>query len=104
MKENVIKEKSFAFALRIDKLTKQLYKKDNEYLIGKQLFKSGTAIGALASKAEKAENKSDFIQIFTNVLKEVKETCFWIDLLYHGGYLKEKEYKSLCKDTDESLN
>ncbi len=72
-RENVIKEKSFDFALRIVKLYKYLQEK-KEFVLSKQLLRSGTAVGALVREAEQAENKKDFIHKMAIALKEANET------------------------------
>ncbi|MER0439283.1 four helix bundle protein [Emticicia sp. W12TSBA100-4] len=81
MKENVIKSKSFAFALRIVKLYKYLSTTHNEYVLSKQLLRSGTAIGALVRESEHAESKADFIHKLSIALKEANETDYWLELL-----------------------
>lgn len=82
MKENVIKSKSFAFALRIVKLYKYLSTTHNEYVLSKQLLRSGTAIGALVRESEHAESKADFIHKLSIALKEANETDYWLELFY----------------------
>lgn len=84
MKKNIIKNKSFAFALRIVKLFK-LLNKNSEHIMSKQLLRSGTAIGALVREAEHAESKADFIHKLSIALKETNETLYWIDLLYYSN-------------------
>ena len=81
MKENIVKNKSFDFALRIVKLYKFLIEEKREFVISKQLLRSGTAIGALIREAEHAESKADFIHKMSISLKEANETEYWIDLL-----------------------
>jgi four helix bundle protein len=74
MKGNPVKEKSFAFALRIVKLYQYLTEQKNEYVLSNQLLRSGTAIGALVREAEQAESKADFIHKMAIALKEANET------------------------------
>ena len=81
MKENILKEKSFRFAIRIVELHKYLIKTQSEYTISKQILRSGTAIGALIREAEYAESTKDFIHKFSIGLKEANETKYWLDLL-----------------------
>lgn len=82
MKNNVVKEKSFAFALRIVKLSKHLNQEKQEYVLSKQLLCSGTGIGALVREAEYAESSADFVhKILAIGLKEVNETLYWLELL-----------------------
>ena len=99
-KPNAIKDKSYAFALRIIKLYKYL-KENKEYVLSKQLLRSGTAIGALVREAEHAESKADFIHKLAIAQKEANETTYWIDLLYEAEYLKQNLYKSYFGDIQE---
>ena len=101
MRENVIKSKSFAFALRIVKLYKYLSKTHNEYVLSKQLLRSGTAIGALVRESEHAESKADFIHKLSIALKEANETDYWLELLYQSKYINEIEYDSIKVDIEE---
>jgi four helix bundle protein len=82
MKENVIKTKSFAFALRVVKLAKYLQGEKKEYVLSKQALRSGTAVGALVREAEHAQSKADFINKMSIALKEANETEYWIELLH----------------------
>ena len=102
MKENIIKDKSFSFALRIIDLNKFLIEK-NEFILSKQLLRSGTAIGALICEAEFAESKADFIHKTAIAQKEANETKYWIELLYKSNYINTKSYKSIIKDIDELM-
>ena len=103
MKDNVIKSKSFEFALRIVKLSKLLIEGKREYVISKQLIRSGTAIGALVREAEQAERKKDFIHKLSIALKEANETEYWIELLYKSHYLDEPGFNSMYSDLNELL-
>jgi four helix bundle protein len=96
MKENIIKSKSFAFALNIVKLYQYLTDSKKEYILSKQLLRSGTAIGAMVREAEHAESKADFIHKLSIGLKEANETEYWLDLLQQSGYLDENSFDS-CK-------
>jgi len=100
MKENIIKEKSFAFALRIVKLYKFLIEK-KEFVLSKQLLRSGTSIGAMIREAEHAESRADFIHKMAIAQKEANETDYWIELLYKSEYLKESYYISIHNDIIE---
>ena len=82
MKENVVKDKSFAFALRVVKLYQFLCKEKREFVLSKQLLRSGTAIGASVREAEQAESRADFIHKMSIALKEANESDYWIELLY----------------------
>lgn len=103
MKENVIRDKSFAFAIRIVKLYKHLSEKKKEYVLSKQLLRSGTSIGALVRESEHAESKADFIHKLSIALKEANESEYWLLLLKESSLLSEKEFQSLNKDLEELL-
>lgn len=95
MKENIVKDKSFAFALRIVKLSRFLNEDKREFVLSKQLLRSGTAIGALVREAEQAESKADFIHKMAIALKEANETDYWIELLFQSETLNQSEYNSI---------
>ena len=99
-KPNIIKDKSFAFALRIVKLNKFLIEK-KEFILSKQLLRSGTAIGALVREAEHAESTADFIHKMSIAQKEANETEYWIELLFQSDYLEEHQYESIISDIRE---
>ena len=103
MKENVIKDKSFAFALRIVKLYQFLCDTKKEYVLSKQVLRSGTSIGANVRESEHGQSKADFIHKISISLKEANETDYWLDLLFQAGYLDEKMYQSLNQDCEEIL-
>ena len=90
IKENVIKNKTFAFALRIVKLYKFLADTHSEYILSKQLLRSGSSIGAMVREAEHSESKADFVHKMSIALKEANETDYWLELLYQSGYLDKK--------------
>lgn len=98
-----LKDKSFAFAIRIVKLYKYLCSDKKEYILSKQLLRSGTAIGALVREAEQAESKADFIHKLAIALKEANETEYWILLLRETDYLTPKESESILNDLKELL-
>jgi len=103
LKKNIVKEKSFAFALRIIKLHRFLQDEKREYVLSKQLLRSGTAIGALVREAEQAESKADFIHKMAIALKEANETDCWIELLYQSETLEEKGFSSIKPDITELI-
>jgi len=103
MKKNVVKDKSFAFAIRIVNLYKYLTNDKKEFVLSKQLLRSGTAIGALIRESEHAESKADFIHKLSIALKEANETDYWLDLLHQTNYLTEKEYQSIKENIVELL-
>ena len=98
-----LKDKSFAFAIRIVNLYKYLCSVKKEYILSKQLLRSGTAIGALVREAEQAESKADFIHKLAIALKEANETEYWILLLRETDYLTPKESESILNDLKELL-
>jgi len=100
---NVVKEKSFAFAVRVVNLYKHLSSEKKEYVISKQLLRSGTAIGALVREAEQAESKPDFIHKMAIALKEANETEYWLDLLHETKYLEPAAFSSIQRDATELL-
>jgi four helix bundle protein len=100
MKQNVIKDKRFAFALRIVKLY-QILVEEKEFELSKQLLKSGTAIGALARETEHAESKSDFIHKMAIAQKESNETDYWLDLLYLAQFINQASYESIMSEIHE---
>ena len=101
--DNVVKSKSFDFALDIVKLYKYLVYEEKEYVMSKQLLRSGTAVGALIREAEHAESKADFIHKLSISLKEANETDYWIDLLYKSEYLNKKLYMEVHSTIDELI-
>jgi four helix bundle protein len=96
-------EKSFAFALRIVKMSKHLQNEKREYVLSKQVLRSGTAIGALVREAEHAQSKADFINKMSIALKEANETNYWIELLHQSGEISEESYQSIHSDAQELL-
>jgi four helix bundle protein len=103
MKDGALQTKSFAFAVRIVNLHRFLSAKKKEFVLSKQLLRSGTAIGALAREAQQAESKLDFIHKMAIALKEANETEYWILLLRETKYLTPKESQSILSDTAELL-
>lgn len=101
MKHNVIKEKSFAFAVRVVKLCRLLGDERKEWVLSKQLMRSGTAIGALVRESEHAESKADFIHKLAIAQKEANETAYWLELLHESGLLSKKEFDSIIQDQAE---
>lgn len=83
MKDNVLKNKCFSFAIRIVELSKYL-DENREYILSKQILPSGTSIGAIVRESEYAESKADFIHKLTIALKEANETEYWLDLLFQS--------------------
>jgi four helix bundle protein len=103
MKENVVRDKSFAFALRVVKLSRHLTADKHEYVLSKQLLRSGTAIGALIREAEQAESKADFAHKMTIALKEANESAYWLELLHQSDYIAKDGFDSIWADNQELL-
>jgi len=103
MNPNVLKDKSFAFAIRIVNLYRYLSNNKKEFILSKQVLRSGTAIGALYREAEHAESKQDFIHKLSIAQKECNETVYWLDLLKETNYIETVEYKSISNDCDELM-
>lgn len=103
VKQNTIRNKSFDFAVRIVKGYQHLTDVKREFVLSKQLLRSGTAIGALVKEAEQAESKPDFIHKLNIALKEASETEYWLELLEKTNYLTEQQFSSLYKDCVELL-
>ena len=103
MKDNVVLEKSFDFAVRIVKLYKYLCTDKKEYVLSKQLLRSGTSIGANVNEAQAGQSKKDFIAKMSIASKEARESFYWIKLLIQTDYLNEnsKNTKSLVNDIEE---
>ena len=101
--ENVAAQKSYQFALKIISLYKLLAFEKKEFVMSKQLLRSGTAIGALIKEAEHAQSKPDFLNKMNVALKEANETEYWLMLLKDSLYLSEKEFDSIHKDCNELI-
>ena len=101
MAENIIKNKSFSFALRIVKLSQFLNQEKKEYVLSKQLLRSGTGIGALVREAEQAESKLDFVHKLAIAQKEANESDYWLELLFQSDYLSQNQFQSLKTDIVE---
>lgn len=93
--------KSFSFALRVVKLAKYLQDEKKEYVLSRQVLRSGTSIGALVREAEHAESKPDFAHKMNIALKEASETLYWLELLYQAEYIAEQSYESIRTDSEE---
>ena len=103
MKKTIIEVKSFDFAVRIVKLYKYLCEEKKEYILSKQLMRSGTSIGANVSEAQFGQSKADFYSKYSIALKEAGEAYYWLRLLYATDYLTEKEFISLESDIKEII-
>ena len=101
--DNVVVDKSKAFAVRIVKMYQHLSRENNEYVLSKQVLRSGTSIGANVKEAIRAQSKPDFIAKMQIALKEASETEYWIELLTETEYISEKQAESLLADCQELL-
>ena len=101
--ENVAATKSYAFAIKIVNLYKFLTEEKREYVLSKQLLRSGTAIGALLREATHAESKADFLHKISIALKEANETEYWLMLLKDTFYINDEQYKQSQFDCDELI-
>ena len=100
-RDNIVGEKSKTFALRIIKLYKELKNNRNEYVLSKQLLRSGTSIGANLAEAVCGSSKKDFLNKVYIALKECSESLYWLELLHDSDYITDKEFNSLIKDCRE---
>ena len=98
---NIIEEKSFSFAVRIVNLNKYLNEQKKEFVLSKQLLRSGTSIGANVAEAEQAQSTLDFVSKMSIALKKVSETKYWLRLLSATDYLTAIEFNSLLSDCVE---
>ena len=102
-KENIIQKKSFAFAVRIVKLYQHISQKEKEYVLSKQLLRSGTSIGANVEESIGGSSKKDFKAKLKISYKEARETMYWLKILNETNYISETEFKSISEDCDEIL-
>jgi len=102
-KENVLKKKSFDFALRIVNLYKYMQDNKKEYIMSKQLMRSGTSVGAMIREAEYAESTNDYIHKLSIAQKEINETLYWLELLNASEYLTVQQFESINNDAVEVI-
>ncbi len=101
MKDNILGEKSYNFALRMIKLYKFMVAEHREFVLSKQVLRSGTSIGANIEESVHAQSRTDFIHKLSIAQKEASETSYWIKLLRDSDYLNEKLAESLFDDCEE---
>ena len=99
--DNVTQDKSYRFAIRIVKAYRYLINEQKEFVLSKQLLRSGTAIGALVREGVHAQSRPDFLNKMNVALKEAYETEYWISLLYDTGYISADMYQSIHEDCIE---
>ena len=102
-RENPLQEKSYAFAVRIVRLSQFLHDKKREFVLSRQVLRSGTAVGALVSEAKYAQSRADFIHKLQIAIKEANETHYWLRLLKDTEYLEISAYESMEKENLEIL-
>ena len=102
-KDNVVVSKSKAFALRIIRMYKYLCDEKKEFVLSKQVLRSGTSIGANIREGVRGQTKPDFYAKLNISLKEAEETLYWLELLFESDYLPEKEYKQIYSDCKELI-
>ena len=103
MKNNIIVDKSKTFAVRIIRLYQYLCSQKKEYVLSKQILRSGTSIGANVKEAIRGQSKADFYAKMNIALKEASETEYWLELLHETDYISEKEFESIYSDCQELL-
>lgn len=101
--ENIIHDKSYAFALRVIKLYKYLTVERKEFVLSKQVLRSGTSAGALVKESEHAQSKADFVSKMSIALKEANETLYWLHLLKDSDYITNEQFESISTDAEEIL-
>ena len=103
MGKSILRDKSYLFAIRIVKLSRILQTEMKEYVLSKQVIRSGTAVGALIREAEFGQSKPDFINKLSIALKEANETEYWLSLLKDTNFMDEISYKSIADDCSELI-
>lgn len=101
MKNNVVQEKSYKFAIRIVNLYKYLIKQQKEFVLSKQILRSGTSIGANIEEAIGGQSKKDFLSKISIAYKEARETNYWLRILRDSEYLKLEQFESIFFDLEE---
>jgi four helix bundle protein len=99
-----LREKSYKFAVRIVRLSQFLQREKKEFILNKQVLRSGTAIGALIREAEYAQSNADFINKLSIALKEANETDYWLSLLKDTNYIETNLYDSFYQDSNELIS
>ena len=102
-RENILKEKSYSFAIKIVRLSQYLNKNKKEYVISKQILRSGTSVGALIREAEFGQSKKDFISKMSISLKEANETDYWISILKDTDYIDDVKFNELNQNISELI-
>lgn len=103
MSKSILKDKSYAFAIRIVKLSQHLQDDKKEFVLSKQILRSGTSVGALIREAEFGQSKADFVNKLSIALKEANETDYWLCLLKDTDYINQELFESLQSDCKELI-
>ena len=104
VKENVVADRSKAFALRIIRLYQYLCNEKHEYVLSKQVLRSGTSIGANIREACRGQSKPDFYAKLNISLKEADETAYWLELLHESDYISDEQFESIYADNEACLS
>ncbi len=102
-RDNVVWQKSIAFSVRIIRLYQHLRKEKHEFVMAKQVLRSGTSVGANISESIRAQSSADFSSKLNIALKEAEETHYWLLLLMETDYISEKQFSSLDQDCEELI-
>jgi len=103
MRESILKTKSFRFAVRIVNLYKYLCEDKKEFVLSKQVLRSGTSVGANIREAEHSESKADFVHKMAIAQKEINETIYWLELMQETEYISKQEFESINIDAVEII-
>lgn len=103
MKENIVKSKSFAFAIRIIKLYQYLVSEKKEFVMSKQVLRSGTSVGAMIRESEYSESRADFIHKISIAQKEINESMYWLELLNETSFIEQSHFEDLHTDAVEII-
>lgn len=103
MKQSILKDKSKTFALRTIRLYKYICEEKHEYVLSKQLLRSGTSIGANIAESFYGQSEADFISKLSIAQKEASETIYWLELLHESEYLNSTEFNSIHDDAEEII-
>ncbi|HET8574333.1 MAG TPA: four helix bundle protein [Edaphocola sp.] len=103
MSQSILKEKSFAFAISVVKAYKTLAEEKKEFVMSKQLLRSGTSVGANIREAKNAESKNDFVHKLGIAQKECDEALYWLELLYFTEYINKGAFEKLSDEATQIL-
>ena len=101
--DNIIDQKSKAFAVRIVKFTRYLQEEKKEFVLSKQILRSGTSIGANTRERKNAQSKADFVNKLSIALKEADETAYWLELLVESEIIDQQQFDSMHNDLKEVI-